>query len=101
MVSSCRSAVIISAALLGCWCAALPGFASAQDSATDALRRQIVEMQEQLKKALERIDQLENERDASAAGVGEVEKSVQSIKAAPGALNPAIGMVLDANIQHK
>src|ERR1051325_206054 len=82
-------------------CAILPGIASAQQSETEALRKQIADMQEQLKKALERIDQLEREKNASTARVGEVEKSVQSIKAAPGALNPAIGMVLDANIQHK
>jgi hypothetical protein len=82
-------------------CAILPGIASAQQSETEALRKQIVDMQEQLKKALDRIDQLEREKNASTARVGEVEKSVQALQAAPGALNPGIGLVRDANIQHK
>ncbi|HEY7164154.1 MAG TPA: hypothetical protein VIB79_06305 [Candidatus Binatia bacterium] len=86
--------------LVGC-CGLLPRLASAQESATDALKRQIADMQEQLKKALERIDQLEKEKNTSTARVGEVEKSVQALQSAPGALNPGMGLVLDANIQHK
>jgi hypothetical protein len=89
-----------------------PGIGVAQESVTDTLKRQIGEMQEQLKKALDRIDQLEKEKSATSgkidqvqaatsARVGEVEKSVQSLKAAPGALNPGIGLVLDANLQKR
>lgn len=89
-----------------------PGVATAQESVTDTLKRQIADMQEQLNKALERIDQLEKEKAATSgkidqvqaatsARVGEVEKSVQSLKAAPGALNPGIGLVLDANLQKR
>jgi hypothetical protein len=88
-----------------------PGIGLAQESVTDILKRQISDMQEQLKKALDRIDQLEKEKSATSGKidqlqtatstrVGEVEKSVQSLKAAPGALNPAIGLVLDANVQN-
>src|ERR1051325_10677803 len=97
---SLRKIACVAVASLWC-CAVPPKLASAQESVTDALRRQIGEMQEQLNKALERIDQLEREKTASTTRVGEVEKSVQSLKAAPGALNPGIGMVLDANIQHR
>jgi hypothetical protein len=65
-----------------------------------------------MQKMLERVDQLEKEKSvaagkvdqlqsATSARVGEVEKSVQSLKAAPGSLNPGIGMVLDASVDHK
>jgi hypothetical protein len=72
-------------------------------------------MQEQLKKALERIEQLEKEKSANkgkidqleqdkstaSARLGQVEKSVQGMQAAPGALNPAVGLVLDATAEHR
>jgi len=75
------------------------------------LKRQIADMQEQLKKALERIEQLEKEKSATSgkidqlqttttARLGEVEKSVQAVQSAPTALNPAMGLVLDANVQN-
>jgi hypothetical protein len=79
----------------------VPGVSLAQESVTDTLKRQIGDMQDQLKKALDRIDQLEKEKSSSTVRVGEVEKSVQSLKAAPGALNPGIGMVLDSTIEHR
>jgi hypothetical protein len=78
-----------------------PRLGLAQESATEALRRQFTEMQEQLKKALERIDQLEKEKSSSSARLGQVEKSVQAVQSAPTALNPAMGLVLDANVQHR
>jgi hypothetical protein len=88
-----------------------PGLGFAQESVTDILKRQIADMQEQLKKALERIDQLEKEKSATSgkidqlqttttARLGEVEKSVQAVQSAPTALNPAMGLVLDANVQN-
>jgi hypothetical protein len=89
-----------------------PGIGLAQESVTDTLKRQIADMQEQLKKALDRIEQLEKEKSAASgkidqvestasARMGEVEKAVQSLKAAPGALNPGVGLVLDANVQKR
>jgi hypothetical protein len=78
-----------------------PPIAVAQTSELEALRSTVNGLQQQLQKALERIDQLEKEKTVSSTRVGEVEKSVQSLKAAPGALNPAIGMVLDATAEHR
>jgi hypothetical protein len=78
-----------------------PGIGLAQESVTDVLRRQIAEMQEQLKKALDRIDQLEKEKSNDTARLGQVERSVQAVQAAPTALNPAIGLVLDPIFEHR
>jgi hypothetical protein len=50
------------------WCLIIfPRIGLAQESVTDTLRKQIGDMQEQLKKALDRIDQLEREKSASSA----------------------------------
>jgi hypothetical protein len=89
-----------------------PKLSFAQESEIESLRATVKDMQQQLQKALSRIDQLEKEKtatsgkinqlqSATAARVGEVEKSVQSLKAAPGALNPAMGLVLDATAEHR
>ena len=94
-----KSARAVSASLLVCYLIVLPRIGLAQESVTDTLRKQIGDMQEQLKKALDRIDQLEREKSASSARIGEVEKSVQAVQSAPTALNPSIGLVLDANVQ--
>jgi hypothetical protein len=84
----------------------------AQSSEIEALRSVVDGLQQQLQNALRRIDQLEKEKSATAgkidqvqsatsARLGEVEKSVQAVQSAPSALNPGIGMVLDANLQHR
>jgi hypothetical protein len=96
-----KSARAVSASLLICYLIIFPRIGSAQESVTDTLRKQIGDMQEQLKKALDRIDQLEREKSASSARIGEVEKSVQAVQSAPTALNPSIGLVLDANVQKR
>jgi hypothetical protein len=112
MSSLVRKSRLVSGCVVLSYVFLLPRTSLTQESATDTLRRQVTEMQEQLKKALERIDQLEKEKSANTgkidqlqssttARVGEVEKSVQSLKAAPGALNPAIGLVLDATAEHR
>ncbi len=75
--------------------------ALAQEDVLQAVKKQLAIVQEQLKSALERIDQLEKERSASSTRLGEVEKSVQAVQSAPMALNPAIGLVLDANVQNR
>src|SRR6266403_3931522 len=79
----------------------LPTVALAQSSELDSLRATVKGMEQQLQKALDRIDQLEKEKSSSSARIGEVEKSVQAVQSAPTALNPSIGMVLDANIQKR
>jgi hypothetical protein len=61
----------------------------------------MADMQEQLKKALQRIDQLEKEKTSSTARLGEVEKSVQAVQSAPTALNPSIGVVIDSTVEHR
>jgi len=72
-----------------------------QEDATQALRKQLGEIQNQLKSALDRIDQLEKEKSSSSDRLGQVEKSVQAVQSAPSALNPSMGLVLDANIQKR
>lgn len=106
-----ESAWAMSASLLVGTLMVFPRIGLAQESVTDMLKRQIADMQEQLKKALERIEQLEKEKSATSgkidqletattARLGEVEKSVQAVQSAPTALNPAMGLVLDANVQN-
>jgi len=106
-----KNARDLSASVVVVYLIICPGLGFAQESVTDILKRQIADMQEQLKKALERIDQLEKEKSATSgkidqlqtattARLGEVEKSVQAVQSAPTALNPAMGLVLDANVQN-
>ena len=95
-----KSTRAVSGSLL-VWCLIFPRIGLAQESVTDTLRKQIEDMQEQLKKALDRIDQLEREKSASSTRIGDVEKSLQAVQSAPSALNPAMGLVLDANIQKR
>jgi hypothetical protein len=106
-----KNARDLSASVVVFYLIVCPGLGFAQESVTDILKRQIADMQEQLKKALERIDQLEKEKSATSgkidqlqtattARLGEVEKSVQAVQSAPTALNPAMGLVLDANVQN-
>lgn len=78
----------------------IPAAALAQSSELDTLRSSVKDMQQQLQKAMERIDQLEKEKTQSSARIGEVEKSVQAVQSAPSALNPSMGLVLDANVQN-
>lgn len=73
----------------------------AQSSEIEALRSLVKGMAQQLENALQRIDQLEKERAASVVKIDQVEKSVRSSQSAPSALNPAIGMVIDATAEHR
>ena len=66
----------------------------------ESLRAMVKDMQQQMQKALDRIDQLEKEKAADSAKIGQVEKSVQAVQSAPSILNPAIGLVLDASFDH-
>ena len=94
------------------WLLSVPQVSHAQLSEMQALKALVENMQQTLQKALSRIDQLEKEKAANAvkieqekmattARLGDVEKSVQAVKSAAGALNPGIGMVLDASIDQR
>jgi hypothetical protein len=88
-----------SALFVLCLVILFPRVGLSQEDATQALRKQLGEIQNQLKNALDRIDQLEKEKSSSSARLGQVEKSVQAVQSAPSILNPAIGLVLDADIE--
>ena len=60
-----------------------PAFCLAQLSELDAIRGLVKNLEQQLQKALVRIDQLEKEKAADSARVGQVEKSVQAVQSAP------------------
>ena len=90
-----------SAVFVLCLVILFPRVGLSQEDATQALRKQLGEIQNQLKSALDRIDQLEKEKSSSSARLGQVEKSVQAVQSAPSALNPSMGLVLDANIQKR
>src|SRR5262245_7988161 len=77
----------------------LPRLSFAQVSETESLRALVKDMQQQLEKALSRIDQLEKDKASDAAKIGQVEKSIQAVQSAPSVLNPAIGLVLDGTVE--
>ena len=79
----------------------VPAVCLAQSSELDAVRSMVKGLEQQLQKALERIDQLEKEKASTSARVGNVEKSVQAVQSAPSSFNPAIGLVLDATAEHR
>jgi hypothetical protein len=78
-----------------------PRLSFGQASEMEALRTMVKDMQQQLQKALSRIDQLEKEKAADTTRLGQVEKSVQAVQSAPSSFNPAIGFVLDATAEHR
>lgn len=79
----------------------VPEISLAQDDVLQTIKRQLAVVEETLKKALARIDELEKEKAANAARVGQVEKSVQAVQSAPSTFNPAIGLVLDATVENR
>jgi hypothetical protein len=78
-----------------------PGVSFSQNTELDALKVWAKQMEAELQKALQRIDQLEKEKTTTSARVGQVEKSVQAVQSAPSSFNPAIGLVLDATAEHR
>lgn len=78
-----------------------PQFLAAEQPELQALKRELAEMQAQMKRLVERIEQLEKEKAAGAARLGEMEKAVSSVRGAPSALNPAIGLAIDATAEHR
>ncbi len=73
----------------------------AQNTELESLRSVVKGMEQQLQKALQRIDQLEKEKASTSVRVEQVEKSVQAVQSTPSAFNPAIGLVLDASVDQK
>src|SRR6476661_244059 len=92
---------VLAASALGGFAIFLPALCLAQSSEMEQLRSVVEGLQQQLQKALQRIDQLEKEKARTASRIGQVEKSVQAVQSAPSVLNPAIGMVLDANVSQR
>jgi uncharacterized protein YoxC len=106
---------MLAAVAFGAFAIFLPALSLAQSSEIEQLRSVVDGLQQQLQKALQRIDQLEKERTATSdkvneleqektttsGRIGQVEKSVQAVQSASSALNPAIGMVLDANVSQR
>ena len=101
MVLSTLRTPILGASALVSFLLLFPVLGLAQSSELESLRATVKGMEQQMQKALERIDQLEKEKSSSSARIGEVEKSVQAVQSAPTALNPSIGMVLDATVSQK
>ena len=79
----------------------VPAIGMAQSSELEALRSMVQGMQQDLQKALTRIEQLEKEKTAGTAKLEQVEKSVRAGQSAPSVLNPAIGMAIDATAEHR
>lgn len=79
----------------------LPSVVVAQDTVIEGLKKQMAEMQAAMKVMAERIEQLEKEKSAANQRVDQVEKSAKAIQSAPSALNPAIGMAIDATAEHR
>jgi len=78
-----------------------PTICFSQSPELDALKVWAKQMEAELKKALQRIDQLEKEKTASSVKIDQVEKSVRAVQSAPSALNPAIGMAIDATAEQR
>lgn len=96
-----RTASLWAASSLFAFTLFAPVLSRAQTSELDALRSSVKGMQEQLQKALQRIEQLEREKTATSSRVEQVEKSVKSSTGAVSALNPAIGVVIDTTAEHR
>jgi hypothetical protein len=78
-----------------------PKLSGGQSTEIESIRAVVKNLEQQLQKALQRIDQLEKEKAASSAKVDQVEKSVRATQTAPSALNPAIGLAIDATAEHR
>ena len=79
----------------------VPQMSFAQTSEIESLKALVKDMQEQLHKALSRIEQLEKEKAGGTARLDQVEKSVTAVRGAPFSLNPAIGLAIDATAEHR
>jgi len=71
----------------------------AEDS-VEALKKQLLEMQQNMNKLMTRIEQLEQKK-TDTNRVTRVEESVKSIQKSPSILNPSIGLAIDATFDHR
>jgi uncharacterized protein (UPF0335 family) len=78
-----------------------PKMSLAQNSEIESIRAVVKNLEQQLQKALQRIDQLEKEKATSSTKIDQVEKSIRASQSAPAALNHAIGLVIDATAEHR
>jgi hypothetical protein len=72
----------------------------AQDE-IELLKRQLSAMQTMVQKMAERVEKLERERTSADGKLATVEQSVKTMQGAAAALNPAIGMAIDATAEHR
>jgi len=79
---------LISTCLVMCFMVFSPGVGGAQDSTIESLKRQLGEMQQQMQKMVERIEQLEREKTADQTKLGQVEP-LQFKSEPQGAAQPA------------
>jgi hypothetical protein len=101
MVLSRRSSRPLAAWLVVATIFVWPRLSGGQSTEIESIRAIVKNLEQQLQKALQRIDQLEKEKAASSAKVDQVEKSVRATQAAPSALNPAISLAIDATAEHR
>ncbi len=115
MVFSILRVPVFGAFSLAIFVLLFPVLSWAQSAEIEALRGVVDGLQQQLKNALQRIDQLEKEKNSTTgkidqleqdksstvARIGQVEKSIQGVQSAPTALNPSMGFVLDASVDHR
>jgi hypothetical protein len=101
MVLSRRSPRPLAAWLVVATLFVWPKLSGGQSTEIESIRAVVKNLEQQLQKALQRIDQLEKEKAASSAKVDQVEKSVRATQTAPSALNPAIGLAIDATAEHR
>lgn len=79
----------------------VPAVCLAQSSELEALKEMVKGMQQDLQKALNRIEQLEKQKAADSAKLGQVETSIKTVQSTPSVLNPAIGLAIDATAEHR
>src|SRR6185295_2979280 len=98
-------APMLAAVAFGAFAIFLPALSLAQSSEIEQLRSVVDGLQHQLEKEItatsDKVNELEQEKTTTSGRIGQVEKSVQAVQSASSALNPAIGMVLDANVSQR
>ena len=78
----------------------VPTAALAQSSELESLRATVKGMEQQMQKLWKGLTNWKRKNLPARREIGEVEKSVQAVQSAPTALNPSMGLVLDANVQN-
>src|SRR3989449_4620815 len=91
MNSFCKKSWIVSSCLVVCCAVMLPGTVSGQESELETLKRQLKEMQDQMRTMAERIELMEQEKEAEQAAPSQSAQS--AAQSFPGALNPAISVI--------